>query len=553
MRQPLGIPWRWWRRVSQWLLLLLFLWLFRRTQYNDADLLPGGENLLFRLDPLVGATVMLAARQWIAACWPGLVLAGLTLLWGRFFCGWACPLGTLLDAFHRLACAGPLALWRRWHRRSYDRLQSFRAATVRTARFLRYLPLAAVLTAAAFGFSLIGWVDPFSLLFRGLTFWVDPAWYGGADAVFQWSDGGWIASHVQPWAGKYLLPATAMTFRWVGVSIALLAVPFLLEFVGRRFWCRYLCPTGALLELLGRGARLHRAPARLCPSCRQCAEVCPMDAVDLDAGATPESCTLCMDCVDVCPKGLVQFQFQGAKSKRVAKDAKEGRAGGGLTRRGALAGLLVGATVPAAVAVTGWRRPAMPPVDLLRPPGVDDESRFLDLCVRCGECMKVCPTNVLQPSWFEAGLEGAMAPRVAVRLQFERGYCEFACTLCGQVCPTGAIPRLTEEQKKARPIGLAYLDHRRCLPWAESTPCIRCEEMCPTKAITVVHTFMAKDKTGQEFEIQQPAVDRTLCVGCGICESSCTLPDVAGIRVLRPEAPDPGTEFLLKHGERKPK
>ncbi|MEN6407037.1 MAG: 4Fe-4S binding protein [Thermoguttaceae bacterium] len=552
MRRLLWIPWRWWRRASQWLLLLLFLWLFRRTQYGDSDLLAGGENLLFRLDPLVGATAMLAARQWIAQCWPGLLLAALTLVGGRFFCGWACPLGTLLDGFHRLACAGPLAVWRRLHRHSYDRLEQVRSTIARAARFLRYLPLFTVLAAAAIGFSLIGWIDPFSLLFRGLTFWVDPMWYDGADAVFQWSNDGWIASHVQPWAGKHLLPAAATTFQWAAVSAVLLAVPFLLELVGRRFWCRYVCPTGALLELLSRGSRLQRVPARPCPSCRRCADVCPMDAVDPNAGATPESCTLCMNCVDACPKEMVQFRVKSVKGEKGAKGTKEGKAGGNLSRRGAIAGLIVGATVPAAAAVTAWRRPASPPVDLLRPPGVGDESRFLDLCVRCGECMKVCPTNVLQPSWFEAGLEGAFAPRVAVRFQFERGYCEFGCTLCGQVCPTGAIPRLSEKQKQSQPIGLAYLDHRRCLPWAESTPCIRCEEMCPTKAITVVRTYTAKDKAGQDVEIQQPAVDRTLCIGCGICESSCTIPGVAGIHVLRPEAPNPGTEFLLKDSERKP-
>ena len=67
---------------------------------RGAEQLAGGENILFRLDPLAGAAAMLAARQFIALFWPALVMVGLTLVFGRFFCGWVCPLGTLLDYFH---------------------------------------------------------------------------------------------------------------------------------------------------------------------------------------------------------------------------------------------------------------------------------------------------------------------------------------------------------------------------------------------------------------------------------------------------------------------
>ena len=97
-------------------MLILFLWLFRRTEYTGADILPGGENIFFRLDPLVGAAAMLGARQFIVMFWPALVILGLTLVFGRFFCGWICPLGTLLDYFHRLlrlaaiVIVGPLSL-----------------------------------------------------------------------------------------------------------------------------------------------------------------------------------------------------------------------------------------------------------------------------------------------------------------------------------------------------------------------------------------------------------------------------------------------------------
>jgi ferredoxin len=188
------------------------------------------------------------------------------------------------------------------------------------------------------------------------------------------------------------------------------------------------------------------------------------------------------------------------------------------------------------------------PPHLIRPPGAGDEKTFLNLCIRCGECMKVCPTNVLQPTIFQSGLEGVFSPRMDFRFIFEQSFCEYTCTLCGQVCPTGAIPRLTEEAKHARPSGKAYFNHNLCLPWAEKTPCIRCEEMCPApeKAIKILNTFTIKGPDGLDVEIQQPQVDRDLCVGCGICESNCTIEGESAIRVQRVDLPDPGTEFLLK-------
>lgn len=213
--------------------------------------------------------------------------------------------------------------------------------------------------------------------------------------------------------------------------------------------------------------------------------------------------------------------------------------------------MALGAAIPGVAAAANAIRPKQTDPYLLRPPGAAGEKKFLDLCVRCGECMKVCPTGVLQPAVLESGVEGLFSPRLVPRLVFEQTFCEYACTLCGQVCPTGAIPQLTEAAKHSRPPGKAYFDHARCLPWAKQTPCIRCEEMCPTpeKAIKILHAFTVQDAEGVELEIQLPYVDRDLCVGCGICESNCPVEPLAGpaaVRVRRADAPDPGTEYMLK-------
>ncbi|MDI7276474.1 MAG: 4Fe-4S dicluster domain-containing protein, partial [Anaerolineae bacterium] len=167
---------------------------------------------------------------------------------------------------------------------------------------------------------------------------------------------------------------------------------------------------------------------------------------------------------------------------------------------------------------------------LLRPPGVEDEGAFLATCLRCGECLKVCPTSGLQPTLLEAGLEGIWTPRLVPRL----GYCDYGCNACGQVCPSGAIPPLDLESKRAWAMGLAAVDRNRCLPWAYNVPCIVCEEMCPVpdKAISLEEVTVA-DAQGNAVVLQRPHVRQELCTGCGICEKRCPMEGQAAIRVYR--------------------
>jgi len=529
MTRFLRVPWPWWRRIAQGILLALFVWLFRRTEYTGADTLPGGENLFFRLDPLAGAAAMLAGRCVMWTFWPALVVLVLTAALGRFFCGWVCPLGTLLDVFQRLA--RPLtSLTGRWGRSDAG------AGVLRKARPARYVLLCLSLGGAMFAFPLAGFVDPFALLVRGLTFWGDPAFFKSADTVLTWSgqSGGDAVRH---FFVKHLLPFRANVYDLAAVSAVLLALAFLLELVARRFWCRYLCPLGALLGIIGRFSLVRRLPARVCKDCRLCARDCRMGALDAAAGISPEACNLCMDCVHSCPRAIARFAAVRSRPAAAPVD---------LSRRGFLAAAVAGAALPVVARAAQLTAGAGLDPSLLRPPGATDEKRFLNLCVRCGLCMKVCPTNVLQPAILQAGVEGMFSPRLALRFVFEQSYCEYNCNLCGQVCPTGAIPRVTLEEKQKSPAGKAYFDHDRCLPWASHVSCIRCEEVCPLsdKAIKIRNTFNVKDETGQEIEIQQPQVDRNLCVGCGICESNCPVEGAAAIRVRRVEAPDPRTEFL---------
>jgi formate hydrogenlyase subunit 6/NADH:ubiquinone oxidoreductase subunit I len=173
----------------------------------------------------------------------------------------------------------------------------------------------------------------------------------------------------------------------------------------------------------------------------------------------------------------------------------------------------------------------------VRPPGSVAEALFLERCIKCDQCLRVCPTNVLQPALFETGLEGVWTPVLNNRM----GYCELNCVLCGQVCPTGAIRRLSLEEKlgagafaeqgPAR-IGTAFYDYGRCLPWAMDAPCVVCEEVCPTspKAIFTRPVEVVR-RDGQKVTLRRPAVDPERCIGCGICEHECPVKDEAAIRV----------------------
>jgi ferredoxin-type protein NapF len=181
---------------------------------------------------------------------------------------------------------------------------------------------------------------------------------------------------------------------------------------------------------------------------------------------------------------------------------------------------------------------------LIRPPGSVNEEEFLARCIRCGECMKVCPTNAIQPTLFEAGLVGLWSPVLNMKL----GYCEYECTLCTQVCPTDAIQELNFEEKSATKIGMAFFDKNRCLPYASARSCIVCEEHCPTpeKAIWFEEVEVL-NPAGEWVVVKQPRVNPELCIGCGVCQNKCPFEDQPAIYVTSVgETRNPENQVLLE-------
>ncbi|MGD0016693.1 MAG: 4Fe-4S binding protein [Verrucomicrobiia bacterium] len=507
------IPWRFWRRATQVVCLLLFLWLFRKTEYTGIAGIPGAANILFRIDPLVAASVMVAAKRVVLTVLWSMILVALTVVLGRFFCGWICPLGTLLDGARRLVPtrfqARPLN--HRW-------------------QHAKYFLLGVILISAALGLPLVGYFDPFSILMRGLTCAIDPLWNHGVSATFTWlyqHAPAAVTSVTEPiyaFLKKTVLPFQGVTFRFAGPAVAglviLLAV-FALEFVQRRFWCRYVCPLGGLLALLSRWSLVRRLPVKSCKDCGVCGKICRMDAFDAEGRLAPEACNLCGDCIDECPQDRVRFIVRKTRTAPTPLDQ---------SRRLFIGTVATGFALPVVAWVGRINRRIHP--QLIRPPGAGDESAFLDRCVRCGECLKVCPTNALQPTMLEAGVEGMFSPRLVPRI----GYCEYNCTLCGEICPTGAIRRLPLAKKQETVIGKAKFYKDRCLPYAKGKNCGVCEEHCPVpeKAIRF-REAEARTEQGEKVIVKQPYVERDLCIGCGICENKCPLEGPAAVRVSRVE------------------
>ena len=495
------------RRISQGLFLLLFLFLFFQTESKGLDELGYPVKIFLDFDPLILVTTLLSSHSVEKAFYLSLFLVVITLLLGRVFCGWVCPLGTLNNM------AGSL---RKKNRGEEKRMGWYR---------VKYLLLFFLLASSLFGMQLVGIFDPLSLLIRSLSVSINPLFNYGTAAFFDGIynlDAKPLSAISEPVYGA--LKKSVLEFRQPyfiqGTFISLIFLLILgLNLKENRFWCRYICPLGALLGLLSRFSLLTRSVSEGCTGCGACDRVCQGNASPHETELWKDSeCLYCQNCDDICPQNAVSFGFSG-KKKTAAMD---------LGRRRVLASVAAGiVSVPLLRANSHANQEYADPL-LIRPPGSLAEKEFLSRCVKCGECMKVCITNGLQPTLFEAGLEGIWSPILVPRL----GYCEYRCTLCGQVCPTGAIKRLSPEEKVKVKLGLAMIDKGRCLPWTHATPCIVCEEVCPTprKAIWLEETKVV-DRNGKELIVKQPRVDLELCIGCGICETECPVGSRAAIYV----------------------
>ena len=431
-----------------------------------AGWLPG--ELFSRLDPLVGLTAVVASRTWIGFATLGLLTVGLTLLFGRGWCGWLCPLGATLDILPGRRRGAGDRLSTRW-------------------RVGKYVTLTAIVGAAVFGTLWPMILDPVTIAMRPIQELIMPA--VGADA---------LGLSVGEYVGRSAVRQVAF------LSLVPLVAVLALNAVEKRFWCGSLCPLGGMLALCSAVPGVRRlVDADACTSCGRCARECPTHAIDPAAGfaSSASQCVTCAHCVDTCPQGAITF---GARRSLLPSFDPERREV--VTTAGA-----AGAGLVASVVVPGLGEERV----ILRPPATD-ERRLAEQCVRCGACYAACPSASLSPSLSLQGA-GLWTPMLEVRPP----HCSLECNLCGEVCPTDAIHVPTPAEAAMLGLGrYAKVDIGRCISWARGRQCLKCLRVCPIReAIVPIDEY--RDVRTVDSNVRLPTVDADLCVACDVCAGVC--------------------------------
>ncbi len=464
--------WKRARQVFQYATLLVFLFLMAATlmRWVERPVL----SIFSRLNPLQAVSAMVAARELITSYWPVLLTIGVTLVFGRVWCGWFCPLGAILELFGR---TGRKIRWqglRQW----------------------KYVILFTILVMAVFGSLAFMYFEPITILVRGIT-----AIFGPAVDYLMLED-----------KEAFVLPGLNW---WLIISMFVLVLG--LNLIERRFWCRYLCPLGALVGLGSKFAWIKRPVDQFsCVRCGDCESQCTMGAISAqrDFTSDPAECIMCMDCAPVCPKTAITFERGPMLGWNYEFDPG---------RRQALATLGVGAAAVGLLALdVGEVKAARSTV--LRPPGAGDD--FLAKCIRCDQCIEGCPNQAILPAGFEGGWDSLWTPIIN---SFEGGACDYDCNLCGQICPSGAIPALSLEEKRRAVIGIAKVNFETCVR------CMDCIEYCPYECF-------------EEVEVEGirgvfPKVIPEDCVGCGICIVVCPEQETEAI-VVYPADAVPEEEYI---------
>ncbi len=513
------------RRISQIFFLIVFLWFCVVTTLGDAwwQLRGWSVNWIIELDPLVGLGTLLTTHTIYSGLLWGLATVVLTIVLGRFFCGWICPFGAIHQFVGFVGRRKKTSLekakvnrYSRWQVVKYWILIFLLAVAVSDLLlYLIRLPRGEPrvflgLIAAGLAVALILTVSGtykfsrrflFALLL-GACFW--------AVAGFFLNDRQLLSASLQvglldpiplvyrsvnllilPLVDETTLRLTARPRYYEGsglIAIIFLTAIFLnLKFP--RFYCRFVCPLGALFAVISRYAlwRIGKTEAE-CTDCHLCERNC-------EGACAPSStirineCVLCMNCRSECHHHLIGYRTSpSAAGETVSPD---------VSRRQFVVAAVSGVAAIPVLRLNGYLAANWNP-QLVRPPGALDEEAFLTRCIKCGQCMRICPTNVIHLAGLEGGLEGLWTPVLNFRIGTSG--CQHKCIACGNICPTAAIRPITLDERLGKNhftstgpirIGTAFVDRGRCLPWAMDTPCIVCQENCPVspKAIVTREVF----------------------------------------------------------------
>ncbi|MCP4669886.1 MAG: 4Fe-4S dicluster domain-containing protein [Desulfobacula sp.] len=507
------------QRMVQSFCLVLFLALLTIASFSGLSI--SSLDFFLQMDPVLVFITAISARIILVSFIPAVLVMISGPFIGRVFCGYICPMGTTLDVTDAL-----------FGYRNKIYLFSKKQLKINNLVKTKYLILLFLLGSALFGVSYVFFASPLSLItrFYGLILFPVISFLSreALDIVRPLGDMLDIS---------FISYAQIRTIRFATQFFILFffIIVFGLVRFSPRFWCRYLCPSGALLAFFSKAPMIRRQVSDKCNQCGQCVKKCPMSAIAIEKpeNAFHSECIVCRTCEEVCPEKAVSFGLS-KKSKPIVLETFSPE------RRQLVSCGVIGAGT-AVMSLTGlnslYGKPGEGQVGakgLIRPPGAVMETNFLSRCVRCGECMIACPTNTLQPIWLTAGFPALFSPAITPR----RGFCDPHCNECGKVCPTKAIRYIEKKDRPWAKTGTAQIIRQKCLAWEFTKSCMVCDEVCPYDAIEFLN------EKGNKVPV--PHVIENRCAGCGYCEHFCPVQNQAAIIVTPMDA------LRINHGRYMP-
>lgn len=410
----------------------------------------------------------------------------LTLVFGRIYCSSICPMGVYQDIVA-------------WFSKQFNKKKKYTFSKAKTV--LRWATLALTVIAFLFGFTfLLGFLDPYGAFGRITTHIFRPAYLLGnnlLEKIFTSFDNQTFYQVSIYSLGLFSTLIALFTFLGIGF----------LAWRNGRTYCNTLCPVGTVLGFLNKFSLLKLQFGEGCGKCGKCSKACKTSCIDVKNQKIDYSrCVNCFNCMGVCDFSEMKYRFAYNKPKTQVepKEVDESK------RRfiSALAITSIAATKIMAEKVPLIRKHPIKKQLPIAPPGAKSVEKFQDKCISCHLCVSKCPSQVLKPSFTEYGLGGMMQPMV----YFDKGFCNYDCTLCSDVCPTDALTKLTKEEKHHNQMGVVYFVRDNCIVFNDETQCGACSEHCPTQAV-----FMVSYKG----DLTIPNTNTAICVGCGGCEYVC--------------------------------
>ena len=421
----------------------------------------------------------------------------LTLVFGRVYCSVICPLGVFQD----------VVSWFSGRRKK----KKYRFSYSPAVSWLRYGVLGVFIIAMIVGIgSVVALLAPYSSYGRIVSNLFAP--------VYQWGNN--VLAYFAERSDSYAFYETSVwlkslpTFIIAAVTFVALVV---LAWRNGRTYCNTICPVGTVLGFFSRYSLFRpEIDAEKCTNCSLCSRKCKAACINYkDYRIDYSRCVTCMDCIDSCKHGAISYKYRFGK-KEIKETSETGNTNN--ARRSFLTGMglvLVSSAVKAQekkvdgglAVILDKKVPAR--TTPLVPPGAKGIRNMRTHCTGCQLCVSVCPNQVLRPS---TKLETLMQPEMS----YERGYCRPECTKCSEVCPAGAILKLTPADKSATQIGHAVWVGKNCIPLRDKVECGNCARHCPTGAITMVPS-----DADDADSLKIPVVNVERCIGCGACENLC--------------------------------